>query len=66
MRPRVPAIEPGPKGYTVFWRYVTKDKRYVMVNDQHHPSDRGRWVFISRTMFGRRLPGAQPSQDHRP
>lgn len=43
-------------GYSVNWRYITKDNKYVMVNDTHNPSNAGRWVFIRRSAFPATLP----------
>ncbi len=34
------------EGYCVNWRYVTKDRRWVMVRDTNRSINRGGWVFI--------------------
>jgi hypothetical protein len=53
------------RGYTVHWRYLTRDSQYVMVNDTHNTSNRGRWVFIRKSAFDH-LPATPASEDHKP
>jgi hypothetical protein len=36
----------GYSGYCVDWRYVTRDRHWVMVRDTHRSIKRGGWVFI--------------------
>jgi hypothetical protein len=40
---------------TLDWRYVTKDKRWVMINDRWHTSRNaeGSWAFVPRNVFSR-------------
>ena len=38
-------------GYCVNWRYVTKDRRWVMVRDTHRPIERGGWVYMNISAF---------------
>jgi hypothetical protein len=40
-----------PAGTCVNWRYVTKDRQWVMVRDPQRPIQRGGWVFIPETAF---------------
>jgi hypothetical protein len=38
-------------GYCVDWRYVTRDRRWVMVRDTHRTIQRGGWVFMPLSSF---------------
>jgi hypothetical protein len=40
-------------GYCVNWRYVTRDRRWVMVRDTNRSINRGGWVFISTSALPR-------------
>jgi hypothetical protein len=40
-----------PAGTCVNWRYVTKDRQWVMVRDPQRPIQRGGWVFIPESAF---------------
>lgn len=41
------------EGYCVNWRYVTKDRRWVMVRDTNRVDTRGVWVFIRASALDR-------------
>jgi hypothetical protein len=41
------------EGYCVNWRYVTRDRRWVMVRDTNRLDTRGVWVFIRASSLDR-------------
>ncbi|HEX8083381.1 MAG TPA: hypothetical protein VF529_03765 [Solirubrobacteraceae bacterium] len=38
-------------GYCVDWRYITRDRHWVMVRDTHRTNLRGGWVFMRLRSF---------------
>jgi hypothetical protein len=46
----IKTVDPG---YCVDWRYVTRDRRWVMVRDTSRNNNRAGWVFMPITSFRR-------------
>ena len=58
------ALRKVPAGHCVEWRWISLDRRMVMVKDRAFANNRGSWIFVPRSSLPAKLPSGYGSSCH--